>query len=200
MIITCIGDSITEGDYGVFGKRGIANVHAENYPYFLAKNTGWEVRNFGKCGYRASHMLRFYEEGNVDCRNSDIILIMLGANGGFSITDNTADNDAYREIIRRCRSDAPDSQIVLMTPTHVTENPEFSNCGYKNNMISGVDFTRKLAKEENLPLIETALIPEFTPENETVYQANDGLHFVEAGYKVIAAFIESELRKQFQLQ
>ncbi len=34
MRICCLGDSLTEGDYGVFGKRGIANVHAENYPFF----------------------------------------------------------------------------------------------------------------------------------------------------------------------
>ena len=49
-VICCLGDSLTEGDYGIFGKSGIANVQPENYPYFLSKITGWEVRNFGKCG------------------------------------------------------------------------------------------------------------------------------------------------------
>ena len=39
MKIACIGDSLTEGDYGVSGKVGIANVHKENYPSFLAKMT-----------------------------------------------------------------------------------------------------------------------------------------------------------------
>ena len=49
MKICCLGDSLTEGDYGVKGKSGIANVKKENYPYFLAQSTGWEVKNFGFC-------------------------------------------------------------------------------------------------------------------------------------------------------
>ena len=83
----------------------------------------------------------------------------------------------------------------MLTPTHVTVNPEFSNCGYIDNVTSGAEFTRLLAKEENLPVIETNLIPEFSAENEKIYQANDGLHFVEAGYRVLADFIEKEMRK-----
>ena len=42
------------------------------------------MRNFGKCGYRASDALKYYESGNVNVENADFILIMLGANGGFS--------------------------------------------------------------------------------------------------------------------
>lgn len=26
MIICCLGDSLTEGDYGIFGSRGVGNV------------------------------------------------------------------------------------------------------------------------------------------------------------------------------
>ncbi len=195
MIISCLGDSITEGDYGVKGKRGIANVHKENYPYFLSQSTGWEVRNFGKCGYKASTFLKYYEDGNVDVTNSDYILVMLGANGGLSGTENTQDNDDYRKIIAHLREDAPNAQIVLLTPTHVTVNPEFSNCGYIERVNGGAAFTRLLAKEEKLPVIETNLVPEFTAENEHIYQANDGLHFVEIGYKTLADFIEKELNR-----
>jgi len=195
MIISCLGDSITEGDYGVFGKRGIANVHSENYPYFLSQLAACEVRNFGKCGYRSSTLLNYYKEGNVDVTNSDIILIMLGANGGNTAKENTPDNDAYRELISLCKKDAPNAKIYLLTPTHVTENPEFSNCGYINNIINGASFTRLLANEEKLPLIDTLLIPEFTAENEKIYQANDGLHFIEAGYRVLARYIYNTISK-----
>lgn len=195
MIISCLGDSITEGDYGIKGKRGIANVNSKNYPYFLSQNTGWEVRNFGKCGYRASDALKYYESGNVNVENSDFILIMLGANGGFSGKENTQHNADYKKLISLLRKDVPNAKIVLLTPTHVTVNPEFSNCGYIDNVTSGAEFTRLLAKEENLPVIETNLIPEFSAENEKIYQANDGLHFVEAGYRVLADFIEKEMRK-----
>lgn len=195
MIISCIGDSITAGDYGVFGKSGIANVHKENYPYFLAQNTGWEVRCYGYCGCTPSGVLARYQAGEIDVKGSDYILLMLGANGGLSGTDNTHENDCYRELIAMCKNGAPNAQIILLTPTHVTENPSFSNCGYIGNVVSGAAFTRLLSAETNLPLIETAEVPEFTPENEHIYQANDGLHFVEAGYKVLAKYIETELKK-----
>jgi lysophospholipase L1-like esterase len=189
MIISCIGDSLTEGDYGVPGKVGIANVHKENYPYFLNKNTGWEVRNFGKCGYRASHALDDYKKGLFDVRNSNFILIMLGTNGGFSMTENTPDNDAYKELIALCRSDAPKAKIILLTPPRVTERKG----GYKNALVAG-EFVRTLAKEEELPVIEIAQTPEFTAENESIYQTNDGVHFVEAGYRVIAQYVENSLK------
>lgn len=71
MVISCIGDSLTEGDYGVFGKRGIANVHKENYPYFLALLTGAEVHNFGKCGFTSTDYRKYYEKGNVDVKGSE---------------------------------------------------------------------------------------------------------------------------------
>lgn len=195
MVISCIGDSITEGDYGVYGRSGIANVHRENYPFFLAENTGWTVRNYGHCGFTTVSYLACYKEGAADCSGSDCVLIMLGANGGLSAEKETPANGAYRELISLLRRDVPDAMIVLLTPTHVTEDPSFSNCGYAGNISAGGAFTRLLAAECGLPLIETARIPEFTPENEKIYQANDGVHFVEAGYRVLAAYIEKELRR-----
>lgn len=41
----CIGDSLTEGDYGVYGKSGIANVCEKNYPYFLSQMLNVPVIN-----------------------------------------------------------------------------------------------------------------------------------------------------------
>ena len=35
----------------------------------------------------------------------------------------------------------------------------------------------------------------FTDENEDVMQANDGIHFVEIGYKTLAEYFEKEIRK-----
>lgn len=192
--IACIGDSLTEGDYGIAGKRGIPNVHAENYPFFLSELTGAETANFGKCGWHSSTMLRLYEEGGIDAAAYDVILVMLGTNGGQSLTEDTADNRAYRTLIEKLRADAPRARIFLLTPPHVTENPAYSNCGYIGNVRPAVAFTRLVAKEYGLDVIETAEIPEFCAENEHIYQKNDGLHFVEAGYRVLAAFIAEKLR------
>ena len=86
MIISCIGDSLTEGDYGVKGKTGIANVHKENYPFYLSEITGATVRNFGKCGFNPMSYKKYYDEGKVDVKGSDIIIIIIclsakGTNG-----------------------------------------------------------------------------------------------------------------------
>ncbi len=195
MIISCIGDSLTEGDYGIFGKRGIANVHMENYPHFLSELTGAEVRNYGKCGYRSSTYLEYYEKGNVNVVGSDVILVMLGTNGGQHPTDlSTHENQCYHQLIEHCRADAPQAVIILCTPPHVTTDPAFSNCGYASQVEDAVAFVRRYAKTYNIPLIDVAAYPAFCAENEKLYQANDGLHFVEEGYRVLAAFIAQEMQ------
>ena len=83
MKIVCLGDSLTQGDYGDFGKRCIPNVHPENYPYFLSEILNCEVVNYGKCGFTSSDFINFYNSGAVDVKGADIIIIMLGTNGGL---------------------------------------------------------------------------------------------------------------------
>ncbi len=193
MIIACLGDSLTEGDYGVFGKSGIANVQKENYPYFLSKILGCEVRNFGKCGYRADSYLRYYRSGQVNLSGVDCVLVMLGTNGGHSLTQETDANLAYRELIKLIEHDAPSAAIVLLTPPHVTENPAYSNCGYADGVAAAVKFVRAFAKERGIPLIDTARCPDFTAATEAVMQPNDGLHFSKIGYQTLAAFVAKGL-------
>ena len=193
-VICCLGDSLTEGDYGIFGKSGIANVQPENYPYFLSQITGWEVRNFGKCGYTATSYLHHYKEGYVNLNGADAVIILLGSNGGHDPEVNTPANDDFRELLRLCRQDAPEAKIFLCTPPHVTENPEYSNYGYAPQVKKAVDFVRILAEETEIPLIETALCPEFTAENEAIYQPNDGIHFGRAGYEVLVKFIAAGMK------
>ncbi len=195
MIIACLGDSLTEGDYGVFGKRGIANVQPEGYPYFLSGLLGAEVRNFGKCGRRASNYLEYYKSGSVKLDGADLIIIMLGTNGGNDVNSDTLDNRCYKALIESCRTDAPNARIVLCTPPHVTSNPKYSNCGYADRVAMAVKFVRALAAELELDLIDVAKCPYFTEETEDIMQPNDGLHFGRAGYEAMAKFIAEELKK-----
>ncbi len=195
MIISCIGDSLTEGDYGIAGQRGIANVKKESYPYFLQKITGAKVRNFGKSGFRSTDYLPYYEAGNVDVTGSDLILVMLGSNGDMDDQKELAGNEAYRVLIEKLQADAPQAKIYLCTPPHVTENPEYSNCGYAPHVERAVAFVRAYAKETGHLLIETALCPDFTAENEHLYQPNDGLHFGEVGYEKMAEYIWEQIQK-----
>lgn len=194
MIISCIGDSLTEGDYGVSGKRGIANVHKENYPYFLAELTGAELHNFGKCGFTASNYKEYYDKGNVNVTGSDIIIVMLGTNGGLDPSEDTQGNRDYDYLIKKICADAKEAKIVLCTPPHATENPNFSNCGYAKQAKKAADFVRNYAEKTNLKLIDIAKCPCFTAENEFVMQPNDGLHFGKYGYQKLAEYIADNLK------
>lgn len=192
--VVCIGDSLTEGDYGVKGKTGIANIHKENYPYFLAQCTGWTVLNFGKCGFRADAYLDYYKNGNVDVTGADVIVVMLGTNGGHSPTDNTPCNQALRELVKLLKRDAKNAEIVLCTPPPATVNKEYSNCGYMPQIRNAVLFVRVLSAEESIPLIDVYDSGVFTPETESTMQPNDGLHFCEDGYKALAHIIEQGIK------
>lgn len=193
MVISCIGDSLTQGDYGIYGKRGIANVQPENYPYFLTLLTNAEVRNFGRCGFTSTSWKTFYDNGNVNLEGSDIIIILLGTNGGLDDKQDIQGNADYKYIVDVCKKDAPNAKIFLCTPPHVTTNPEYSNCGYADQVEKAVAFVRNFAKKEQLPLIDTALCPFFTEETEHIMQPNDGLHFGKEGYQKLAEFISTHL-------
>ncbi len=188
MKICCIGDSLTEGDYGVYGIAK-ANVQPENYPYFLAKLTDAEVINYGKCGFAAMNMLHYYNAGNVDVTRADWIIIMLGTNGGNDPDRETPNNRAYREIIAKCRMEAPAAQIVLCTPPHATSDPTKPHFGHAEDVKRAQLFVRNLAAAEGLKLVDFAKCEAFTAENEEVMQPNDGLHFGKLGYQTMAEYI-----------
>ncbi len=194
MKIYCLGDSLTEGDYGVYGKRGIANVQEKNYPNFLAQLSGATVVNCGKCGYRTTDYIRYYESGKVQLQDADIIIIMLGTNGGLDMEQETPENLAYRQLLDRCKADAPQAHIYLCTPPHASDDPNKPHYGKATQVQKGVAFVRSLTKEYGLDKIELALCPDFTAENEHIMQPNDGLHFGETGYRVMANFIFNAIK------
>ena len=193
-IIVCIGDSLTEGDYGIKGKRGIANVQEKGYPYFLERIMDCEARNFGKCGYTSVNYLKYYKEGNVKLCGADAIVVMLGTNGALDLDADTQGNRDYHELISLLRHDAPSAKIYLCTPPHVTSNPEYSNCGYADKVAKAVNWVRAYAEKEGIALIDTANAPAFTAETEYIMQPNDGLHFGEEGYKALAEFIAEHIK------
>lgn len=190
MIICCIGDSLTEGDYGVKGRTGVANVHEKGYPYFLQQLTGAQVRNYGKCGWRSTTMLSWYENGGLNLHDADKIIIMLGTNGGQRAAGDSIENTAYCRLVEHIIEDQPQAQLYLVTPPNATVNPSYSNCGYMPQVIEAQGFVRRIAQVYGLPVIDVGASNRITPETEAMLQSNDGLHFVEAGYRVLAEEIK----------
>lgn len=193
MKIYCLGDSLTEGDYGIRDKKGVSDIRSENYPYFLHQLTGAEVVNCGRCGFNVSEYLQYYELGYVQFQNADIIIILLGTNGGLDPERDTSGNEAYRKLVRLCKQDAPQAKIYLCTPPHATEDPEQTNYGYAQQVKRGVGFVRKLAEENRVRLIDLACCEAFSAENEHIMQPNDGLHFGLIGYQTMAGYIYNAL-------
>ncbi len=195
MYIVCIGDSLTEGDYGVYGKSGIANIKEENYPYFLQQELNCIAVNAGKCGYTASSYLEYYEQGNVDVFAADTVVLMLGTNGGLHPSMETKGNADYRKLIALLQKDAPDAVLILCTPPHATENPVYSNCGYAPQVKDAAEYVRMTAEELKLPLIDLYAFDGFNAENEAIMQPNDGLHFGKEGYRLLAKTIADDILK-----
>ena len=199
MRIACLGDSLTEGDYGVFGKCGIPNVHSENYPYFLSLLMQCEVKNYGKCGFRSTGVLKLYENGEIDVTDCDKVLIMLGSNGGQEAEGDSEENAAYLRLIDCIRRDAPRAEIILITPPNATKDPSYSNCGYMGQVEQAQKFTRRAAKERGLRFIDLASDVYLTPKNEYIFQNADGLHFTYLGYCKIAEIVWRFLRPEREM-
>ena len=192
MKICCVGDSLTHGDYGVFGKRGIANLSDKNYPFFLSEILEQPVCNLGCCGITSTGYLQRYRENRYDFSDADIILVMLGTNGGLW----GEFKQHYIELVKALENDYG-AEVILITPPHVTENPEFSNCGYAGGVATAVKCAKELAAVNKNKLIDLASYSEFNAENEKIMQPNDGLHYGELGYKHMATFIAKALVEFF---
>ena len=83
LVVACLGDSLTEGDYGS-NPAGTMNRKYKNYPYYLSKALGCKTVNYGKCGATSkSFYQNFYQNGSVDITKADVVVIMLGTNRGL---------------------------------------------------------------------------------------------------------------------
>lgn len=194
MRIVCIGDSLTEGDYGVYKKACIANVHKENYPFFLSKLSGADVINYGHCGRTPTTYYQTYcQESQIDVTKADYILIMLGTNGGMNPEVETQGNIDYNLIIDYCIENNKDAKIVLITPPHATEDKNYSNYGCFDNVKKSAETVRKISKARQLPLIDLFAFEGISEKTTEELQYNDGLHFIMKGYLVLAAYIYGSL-------
>ncbi len=189
----CVGDSLTEGDWGVIPGLFAPNVHSENYPYYLSLLTGGETENRGKCGYKASGILEWYKEGGFSVKGAERIVILLGTNGGHDPDADTEDNRAYRELLCLFETEEPEAEICLCTPPNATKVPGKFFYGYAPHVEKSVRFVRALARETGHRLIDLAASPRITPETEAELQPNDGLHFCAEGYRVLAEEIYRQI-------
>ena len=189
--IALLGDSLTEGDQGT-KTAGVPSLNYRNYPFYLAQTLDCTVGNFGKCGYTASSYLWCYtSNGDVDIRDADLILVMLGTNEGLG---SRSQQQSYRNLLKNIERDRKEgSKVVLVTPPHATEIVGKVNYGYNPNIISAGTYALDYAKKNGYAVIDAYAESPIQEENEDVYQLNDGLHMNSTGYQAFAEFIAEKL-------
>ncbi len=202
--ILCIGDSLTEGDYGS-EPEGTANVHPEGYPYFLEKYLGVTAINAGKCGFTSLDYWK-YTLKTLDLSTADAAVIMLGTNGGITDTieedtaassyENYADTGTgrYCSIIEYLMDQKPDMPIFLCTCPYVDPSRRLrhANCVADANAV-----IPKIAARYHLPLLDVNQELGVSAFNTRIMQPVDGLHGSYRFYSKLGTYIGNRVRSLY---
>ena len=204
--LLCLGDSITNGDYGS-EPEGTANDHDENYPYFLSKKFGCEVVNEGRNGGTAISCWNGVIK-NVALDNIDAVVIMFGANG--SITNTLATDvepyvgyenyaltqcGAMCKIIEYIYEKKPNISIFVCTPPQAGIKRQ----AYRDRIIASQEGVKSIAKRYHIPLIDVYNEAGVSDWTQDVLQPIDNLHFGAVGYSRLGTFIGSKILSNLSL-
>lgn len=191
--IACLGDSLTEGDYGPITDYG--GRRFENYPYYLGQLTGATTVNFGRCGASSTSYLNdHYNKGDIDVSGFDVILLMLGTNKGLAF-DSQYYTDYCTLVDKILAEKKPEAKLILITPPSATTDFRKINYGYMDNVTSANEAVIAIAKEKGLVCFDALKMSPIQPEKENLYQSFDGLHMNARGYEAFAKYIAQELSK-----
>jgi lysophospholipase L1-like esterase len=199
--IACLGDSLTEGDFGT-PVTFAGNVRYNGYPFYLSKFLNCDTTNVGASATSPKSYMAYVKYTSINwTKLYDVVVIMLGTNGGltdtlatdvvpYSTPTSYADTETgwycrlIEDIIVKTNSKA---QIMLCIP------PVTNRTGYVSNVASCRIVVPKIAERYSLPIIDlygTSGISKFT---ETYFQPSDKLHLSKEGYKRIGTVIGSNI-------
>ena len=198
--ILCIGDSITEG------YTSDLEILKENYPNALQDKLGtdYTVLNSGVGGSQAMSWWNNYKNYlHVNDSNTDIILIMLGGNAGLDNTFETSVDpyNNYEEyeatmsgytckLIEWLQEQAPNAQIIMLTPTYADASKVPYNAQQMNNQCI---YMSKITERYHLPVIDVRNLLGINKHNCNSFLASDGLHGTPTFYKMLGAIIANQL-------
>lgn len=199
--IVCIGDSLTEG----YTANNI--ILKENYPNFLQEKLGtdYTVLNCGVGGSQAQTWWNNHKQYlNINDSNTDIILIMLGGNYGLDDTFETAVDpyDNYNDygntisgntckLLEWLEEQAPNAQIVMLTPTYADATKALHNATQMNNQCL---YMPKITERYHYPVIDVRNLHGVNKHNSERLLASDGLHGTEEFYSRLGAIVANQLK------
>ena len=197
--VLCIGDSLT------FGGTSLTSSTDKNYPYYLEKHMNCITYNHGRSGETAQtwwNKWRTLVNYNI---KYDIVLIMLGTNGGLTDTLNTDvepydDYNSYADTTTGCyckiieevmKNTNYNAQIFLIIPPyHHYSDEKFEQLQNARNVIP------KIAERYCLPVIDAYRDSGMNKFNGHIYRAIDNLHFNEdgRGFEKLATLFASQIK------
>lgn len=171
-VVLALGDSLTQG-------AGVTREEA--WPDLLANKTGWVVVNGGVNGDTSEAALRRLPN-LLEQHNPVLVLVALGG------------NDMLRHIPQQ-QTVANLEQILTLIKAHgakpvllETPNPSLMGAVFQN--LSAPDFYRKVAEEQQVPLIEDAIAEVISDPK----LKGDPLHPNAAGHMRLSEKIFKELK------
>lgn len=194
--VACVGDSITYG-------AKLEDRIFESYPARLQQFLGADylVKNFGASGYtlQKDGNFPYWDHPNFQKSSDfqpDIVLIMLGTNDTkpYNWSGTEAFLSDYRDLIAHYQDLESSPQIILMTPATVFPQSFQPSDAYQMqedvaDIIAAA--VRKLAREEDLPLIDIHTATASHPE----YFFLDGVHPDSAGAREIARLASQAVKE-----
>lgn len=185
--ICCIGDSLTEGQYGVDSVTSQDMGKHDGYPYFLSRMIDCEVENLGIGGMSTKTWWQnkdsHFTPEQLDFSNYDCFIIFLGTNGGLAGNPDATEDSMlgyYCKIIDKCQTESPNSPIFLVGFPWSQNRTE--------SMVSQLEV---LSTAEDLPILHLETSEILTYANRLVNQPFDkALHYGRLGYLRLASEIK----------
>ena len=205
LTINFLGDSITEG-------HSVEDKENNRYDNVLKQICGLkEVRNYGIGGTRIAHQFRPSAEARWDLNfcgraekmnvEADVVVVFGGTNdyghgdapfGKLGDTDRGTYCGAVRWLMNKLTEMYPNAKIVFMTPARRLgdEKPSQSLHRYYPSLLlrDYVDVIIETAKDFDIHVLDlyTQLGIDPNGEEDRVKYTAEGLHFNDAGHRVIA--------------
>ncbi len=205
LTINFLGDSITQGVGTTAPDKVYHQIIKEKYNLKYAINYGVSgtriARQIIPGKESTSADLYFELRAEIMDRGADAVVVFGGTNdfghgdapfGTFESEDVYAFCGAVNSLIKKLKSDFPNSKIIFMTPLHRTEEDEPSNPDSKI-LADYVGAIRELCKRNNVDIIDLFEINPLDPKDAEVIP--DGLHPSDKGHAILADVIADELLK-----
>lgn len=199
--ILCIGDSLTEGITGGTTRT------TDNYPINMQKALGinYTVFNAGVGGSQASTWWSSWRSYlNLKSYNTDVIIVMLGANGGMTDTFET-DVDAYDDyndyantitgrtcsMIEWLQEQLPSAQILMVAPTYIDASIAPNNATQADRQCQNMP---KFVERYHTGVIDIRNTMGINSKNSAEWLSSDGVHGTEKFYEKLGMLMASQVK------